>query len=184
MTNKDSQANKAKSNVEHLWDCLLMAEISEEKKKGQRWQHHNLWPIFFFHASRPDRTPKRLVAVIRVYNLASFSNLAWRHMIIQTYIWGQSALQCHPWKVYRSESQNRTQCFFKEVLSMYMIPELHLMQPMLNTAEDSKDIMLNVLKFPIAWWLYDPVHKNNTEPFNESGGKRTNWVHIRDSIVF
>lgn len=27
---------------------------------------------------------------------------------------------------------------------------------------DSKDIMVSVLKFPIAWWLYDPVNKNNT----------------------
>lgn len=48
--------------------------------------------------------------------------------------------------------------------------ELHLMQPTPSTGKDSKDIMLNLLKFPIAWWLYDPVNKNNTK-WNGEGGK-------------
>lgn len=55
------------------------------------------------------------------------------------------------------------------------------MQPTLNTAKDSKDIMLDLLKFPTDWWLYDPVNKNNTEPFSEGGGGG-NWVHIWETL--
>lgn len=53
--------------------------------------------------------------------------------------------------------------------------ELHLMQPTLNAAKDSKDIMPNLLKFPVAWWLYDPVNKNKSEPHEST--------HTSDSAV-
>lgn len=56
-------------------------------------------------------------------------------------------------------------------------------QLMPNPVRDFKDITLNVLKFPIAWWLYDPVNKNNTETFSESVGTRTNGVHLRGPTV-
>lgn len=56
------------------------------------------------------------------------------------------------------------------------------MQPTLNVAEDSKDIMLNALKFPIVQWLYDPANKNNTEQTSKSVcGGRTNWVCIQET---
>lgn len=44
------------------------------------------------------------------------------------------------------------------------------MQPTLHTGKETKDIMLDLLRFPIDWWLYDPVNNIKTESFSEKGG--------------
>lgn len=160
------------SAVQNIYgDRLLTVETSDEKKKGHWWQHHNLWPNFFW-ASSADRTPKRLVVVVLVQSLVPLSDLAWGTWSFRpTYkVNPVSNFTLRPngqsiWRELELSSGSTAQ---REAVSLYIML-LHLMQPTLNTAKDSKDIMLNLLKFPTDWWLYDPVNKNNTEPFSEGG---------------
>lgn len=135
------------------------------------------WKTAYLHRTLFTHTHTRNSRLLNVASLVAKTN------------WVQNSCGAHSRILRRKKHHNLCPIFFpciqvqtghqREVQS----EAWSCSQLMPNTVRDFKDITLNVLKFPIAWWLYDPVNKNNTETFSESVGTRTNGVHLRGPTV-